>query len=275
MLTADSIDWNRLWNEEHEDSEKHRSTEFWNKRAPSFTTHARGEGYDAYATPFLQIIDPRPEWTVLDVGCGAGTMAHPLAQVVRKVTAIDFSPAMIELLQQQSRKLGLANIDARVIGWDDDWSSLGIPQHDVAIASRSMIAPNLLERLRKLSAFARHLVFVTLPVGSGPGDQKLLAAIGRNVHENPDYIYAVNLLHQKGVSANVHILERPVRRFETLEQASASVDWVADEMTPEEKILCARYVKENTRQIDGAWQFVNERPGFWAVLWWKAGDLRK
>ncbi|MDR3763526.1 MAG: class I SAM-dependent methyltransferase [Acidobacteriota bacterium] len=274
MLTADTIDWNRLWTEERTNPNKHRDKEFWNKRAPSFTTHARGEGYDEYATPFLKIIDPQPEWTVLDVGCGAGTMAHPLAQVVRKVTAIDFSPSMIDLLEQQTRKLGLTNLEARVVSWEDDWSAAGIEPHDVAIASRSMIAPDPRTLLRKLSSFARQQVFITLPVGNGPGDQKVLEALGRPAIINPDYIYVVNLLHQMGVNVNVHILERAPRRYQTREQAEESVRWVADEMTKEEEALFARYIDENVKQVDGLWQFTYERNAHWAVLWWKADALK-
>jgi SAM-dependent methyltransferase len=51
-----------------------------------------------------------PEDTVLDVACGPGLVACPLAQVARHVTGIDLTPAMIEQAQAKQRASGLANL---------------------------------------------------------------------------------------------------------------------------------------------------------------------
>ena len=44
-----------------------------------------------------------PEDTVLDVACGPGLVACPLAEVARHVTGIDRTPAMIEQAQAKQR----------------------------------------------------------------------------------------------------------------------------------------------------------------------------
>jgi len=58
----------------------------------------------------------------------------------RQVTAIDFSPAMIALLEERNRIEGIHNVKSHLARWEDDWAALGIEQHDVSIASRSLIS---------------------------------------------------------------------------------------------------------------------------------------
>jgi 2-polyprenyl-6-hydroxyphenyl methylase/3-demethylubiquinone-9 3-methyltransferase len=50
--------------------------------------------------------------TALDVGCGAGLLAEPLARLGAKVTAIDAAPDLIDVAREHSAKMGL-EIDYR------------------------------------------------------------------------------------------------------------------------------------------------------------------
>jgi SAM-dependent methyltransferase len=52
---------------------------------------------------------------VLDVACGPGLVACPLAEVARHVTGIDLTPAMIEQALAKQRSKGLTNL-TRVVG---------------------------------------------------------------------------------------------------------------------------------------------------------------
>jgi SAM-dependent methyltransferase len=51
-----------------------------------------------------------PEDAVLDVACGPGLVACPLAEVARHVTGIDLTPAMIEQAKARQRASGLTNV---------------------------------------------------------------------------------------------------------------------------------------------------------------------
>jgi ubiquinone/menaquinone biosynthesis C-methylase UbiE len=50
-----------------------------------------------------------PEDAVLDVACGPGLAACPLAEVARHVTGLDLTPAMIEQAQARQRSRGLGD----------------------------------------------------------------------------------------------------------------------------------------------------------------------
>jgi 2-polyprenyl-6-hydroxyphenyl methylase/3-demethylubiquinone-9 3-methyltransferase len=54
----------------------------------------------------------------LDVGCGAGLLAEPLARLGAEVTAIDAAPELIEVAKAHAAASGLA-IDYRAVGVED------------------------------------------------------------------------------------------------------------------------------------------------------------
>ena len=121
-----------------ENSQKHPTDlEFWEKRSSSFAQHA---GKTHYPNEFLKLMRIAPDHTVLDMGCGGGALAIPLAAKVKKVTAVDFSPNMLAIVGDICRERNITNIETILGEWDSDWASLGIGKYDIAIASRSLHA---------------------------------------------------------------------------------------------------------------------------------------
>jgi ubiquinone/menaquinone biosynthesis C-methylase UbiE len=47
---------------------------------------------------------------VLDVACGPGLISCAVAEIARRVTGLDLTPAMIEQAEQRQRRLGLSNV---------------------------------------------------------------------------------------------------------------------------------------------------------------------
>jgi ubiquinone/menaquinone biosynthesis C-methylase UbiE len=58
----------------------------------------------------IDLVRIGPEDDVLDVACGPGLVACPLAEVARHVTGLDLTPAMIEQAQARQRSKGLTNL---------------------------------------------------------------------------------------------------------------------------------------------------------------------
>jgi len=52
---------------------------------------------------------------LLDVAAGPGALSLPAARLGAKVLSVDFSPAMVDLIQQRARGEGLENLTARVM----------------------------------------------------------------------------------------------------------------------------------------------------------------
>jgi ArsR family transcriptional regulator len=72
-------------------------------------TRAQLYGERSDLAAMLALADPA--WTVGDLGCGTGTLSAALAPMVRRVIAIDASPAMAAAAR--ARSAGFANVDVR------------------------------------------------------------------------------------------------------------------------------------------------------------------
>src|SRR5262245_1905727 len=55
-----------------------------------------------------------PTATVLDVATGPGVLALEVAPRVKRVDAVDFSPAMLAELERNRRELGIENVFAQL-----------------------------------------------------------------------------------------------------------------------------------------------------------------
>jgi SAM-dependent methyltransferase len=70
-------------------------------------------GYpDALIARIIEIVGLKPSNPVLDLGCGPGLVAIPLAQAGLKVTAVDPEPNMVEAAREAAREVGVS-IDVR------------------------------------------------------------------------------------------------------------------------------------------------------------------
>jgi len=94
--------------------------EFWDRQAAEHPERAgmlgvMGPAGARYRTEaewahFLRIVTPRPEWSVLDLGCGAGRWDFQLAPRVRFIRGVDVSARMIALAEAERARRGFINL---------------------------------------------------------------------------------------------------------------------------------------------------------------------
>ncbi len=172
---------------------KTKSAEDWDAKAADMAPRVINS---PYVDDFISRMSLEPHDTVLDIGCGPGTLALALAQKVKKVIAIDYSKQMLEQLQIHAAREGIENIEALHVSWEDDWSSL--PQVDIAVASRSMEVGCMHSALEKMNHHARKACYLTYKVGGSYVDMEILDFIGKSIIPKPDYWYIPLILYQKG-----------------------------------------------------------------------------
>ncbi|MCL2789708.1 MAG: methyltransferase domain-containing protein [Desulfobulbus sp.] len=263
------IDWDLLRQQaQAEKSWPTRDASDWDERANTF---AQRTGQSAYADAFLALLKPEPDWSVLDVGSGPGTLALPLAARVRTVTCIDFSPQMIRILTDRASQAGLVNINPCILSWDDDWLIHGVIPHDLVIASRSLAVADLGAALRRLNEFAARKVAVTDLVGSGPRDPDAFAAIGRPLRPGPDYIYTVNLLYQMGCLATVDFIRlEETDRYRSFDEAFARYRWMFQELDEDETKRLHAYLRSiAVCNGDGSISLYPRHVPTWAFISWR------
>ena len=262
------IDWNKVWQEgRRKKSWKKKKSGDWDKRATSF---AQRNINSEYVDSFIALLKPDSDWSVLDVGCGPGTLALPLASLVKSVTAVDFSPAMLDELSKRADQQGLANIHTLQASWTDDWQNLFLASHDVVISSRSLSVDDLQEAIKKIDKYASRKGVIVDKVGSGPFDPDLFEYLGRSFESGPDYIITVNILYQMGIHPRIDYIELDsVKVFPSREKALESYRWMLDSLTEKEEALLESYVdKRLSWSEEGLWTFKRRVPVKWAFISW-------
>ncbi|WP_368161208.1 methyltransferase domain-containing protein [Collinsella aerofaciens] len=235
-----SADWNDEWMRLQADRHRADDPFEWDKRA----RHFRPLETAPYARDFMKLLALKPGESVLDMGCGAGSIAIPLAQAGHPVIAADFSPAMLGTLDAGIEYYGLEDrITPLELAWDDDWDLVGpvAKAVDIAFASRSVTTTNLKGALAKLDRTARRRCAVTMVANSSPRyDLHLMNAIGASVTCSNGFVYAFNILIQMGALPQVTYFESPRRdTFDSLEAGVADFSRMLEHGN-EDKVDCLR-----------------------------------
>jgi SAM-dependent methyltransferase len=262
-----SIDWNQVWKEMRaQRTTVQRTASGWGKHAPNARRIIEDE---RYARDFFNIMKPQSDWTVLDMGCGPGTLALPLAPLVAHITAADFSQGMLDVVAEECRARGIANVTTKELAWEDDWQAAAAGTYDVIIASRSLVCDDLEEAVAKLDRAARQKVFISTIVGDGPFDRRVFEALGRSLNAGPDYMCNLNLLYQMGIFARVDFIQQDCRKYESPDEAFESLAWMIDKITEAENRRLKAFIDQHLIREQNHWVTDYERIVPWAVVWWE------
>ena len=196
----------------------------WDKRARTYSFH---DAPNDYVRSFIQKMQLVGGESVLDMGCGTGSLAVPLAKGGHGVVAADFSEGMLERVRENAAACGvpvagLAGQGAFAVpagavcplqmSWDDDWEQFGLGEGtvDVALASRSIITHDLEDSIRKLSAAARKRVCVTAGTGISPRvDERVAKAMGLNLERHNDALFVFGIASSLGYEPTVSYIHSP------------------------------------------------------------------
>ncbi len=100
----------------------------------------------AYMT---EVIKPKPEIKVLEVGTGSGYQAAVLAEIVKEVYTIEIVPELGKTAAERLKTLGYSNIQTRIgdgyIGWKEHAPFDAI----IVTAGAESVPPPLLEQLKE------------------------------------------------------------------------------------------------------------------------------
>ena len=276
-----TTDWNEEWKRLQAAREHSDDAAVWDRKAESFPVkHGSQEGY---VSRFLELAAIQPGETVLDMGCGTGALATPLAMAGNHVIACDFSTRMLEVMLEDQKSLGIEDVDAKLLSWADDWDAVGLTENsvDVALASRSIATDDMHDALMRLNRVARRRVCVTLAYGSSPRvDDDLMSAAGLREYIGHDFLYSFNILANLGFKPEVaYIPSSRTERFESFEEALGKLTDMVEtackgrasrsEIAAIPEKLSA-WLSENLVEIDGVLQLAKPRTVHWAFIAWDA-----
>lgn len=175
---------------------------FWSGYAARYDDGDRQAGAAATLSLLQGIV--RPEDTLLDLGAGTGRFTLPLAQRAGRVTALDASPHMLEILRRKAASQGIQNVEVV----EGDLASTPLPAHDVVLAAWSLYRQvDLLAGLEKLVAAARRTLVIVSGAAPSPPHRPLVRAIwgSDGEYELPSHLLFAGALWQLGIFAETRL----------------------------------------------------------------------
>ncbi len=248
---------------------------FWNRLKAEW--YRRGMDYSDMADRVVPIIKARAEGarSVLDVGSGCGALALPLAREGFRVTALDPSKAMLDILREDAKKKGLKGVKTVEAAWGE----AEVKPHDIVLCANVPVLVKGSEGfLREVGDSARKYVFIV--EAADPEADKFYykdlypLVWGKAFPPRRDYIATYNTLHALGIFANVEMIEydfdQPFKDLDealmfwkeymgivTEEHDATLADYLGDRLVKRKGVLLARFHKKA------------------AVMWWKKEKKRK
>jgi FkbM family methyltransferase len=139
--------------------------------------------------------------SVLDIGAGTGSWTVFLAKQVGSVTAVDPSPAMIEVMSDNVAEEGLTNVEI-VQG---AWPEVTVEPHDFSLCSHAMYGhADLPAFVRAMEHATRQTCFMVLRVPTMDGVMAEASRVIRgHPHDSPNFTVAYNVLLEMGICPNV------------------------------------------------------------------------
>ena len=128
LLWHDAALLEKLWQAEREQSlfgrqhPERSGPAWWSTRSRSYTLRTGGERGKRRQAQVLQLLEQarfvNRQAEVLDIGCGPGNVALPVARHVKKVVALDPSEDMLAQLRARATAEGITNIETVCMPWE-------------------------------------------------------------------------------------------------------------------------------------------------------------
>jgi SAM-dependent methyltransferase len=272
-------DWNEIWKQRQE---LHKSSKIaddpshnWDRKenAERYDRNAKSE-YDDRVKTTIAALDITPDSRVLDIGAGPGTLAIPLAPLVRQITAVEPGAGMVAILKDHAERQGIQNITCVQKHWEDVNLSKDLTApYDIVIASLSLTMKDIREAIIKMDAATTsgsvHLFwFVDMPFW-----ERMYADLWEPLHGTPYYSgpkadCLFGVLCQMGIYPDVKMLPLAKEyRFRSRVEMLVFLWNRFGAKTPEQERMVDRYIAPLIREPGD--DVVISGDSTFAHIWWK------
>jgi SAM-dependent methyltransferase len=230
----------------------------------------RGNIDSGYVDELLGSMNLSLDLTALDVGCGSGFVAIPMAKRVRWVTALDQAPNMLDLTREYAAAADVRNLTTINKDWLQVEIGRDVELHDIVLASRCLQTTELRRFLLQMDKAAQKQCFVAWGAGAREDDAEICHVLDIEYKPHPSYVVVFNLLFEMGILANVEIHSRPITRwYRDVDEAVFSLLRGRPMEEPRIETLKTYYQKRLTFREGRYWRVIREP---WALISWKKGN---
>ncbi|WP_293727594.1 class I SAM-dependent methyltransferase [uncultured Phascolarctobacterium sp.] len=215
MLKFTDIDFNAVWQETFgwnataaTDDRKFNDqveSDFWVQLAPRYTQEYNlNHDTGLIAAKLASFLGQ--DKTILEIGCGSGNFTLLMAQYSRQILGLDFSPAMLQALQQRLNTSEYKNITLQPGKWED-FATPTTFDYIVSVNSLYRIR-DIKDALLKMHTYSTQ-GFIIVRTIQRPFFYSLYQKNNLPCHECLDYQLLPLLLWRLSLSANVEFLDYP------------------------------------------------------------------
>lgn len=148
------------------------------RRAETYQNHPLPIGHgQTISQPFIvalmtDLLDPRPDHVVLEIGTGSGYQAAVLAGLVRQVYSIEVIAALSARAGEALAREGVTNVGLKVGNGAEGWPEHAPYDGIIVTAAAAEVPPALLAQLRPGGR-------MVIPLGL-PGDNQMLTVVSKD-----------------------------------------------------------------------------------------------
>jgi SAM-dependent methyltransferase len=263
-------DWTALWKELVEKqgpfwNHKKRSEENrhkWKDRSQGFYDRVkkRWAKPDPHRDFIIAMISSVRDATVIDIGAGTGAWAVLLSRSAKKVTAIEPSDEMRQILKENLKNEGVDNVE--VI--EKLWPAPDMEKHDFSLASHSVYGCEDLQGfISSMTETTRNACFMLL---RAPDHNGLMAMAARRIwgqpNDSPNFQVAYNVMLQMGMFPNVLMEEKGMWPRWTNKNFEEAFERIKSrfglEKDSEHDPFLRALLKEHLEEKDGKFQWPSE-----------------
>ena len=262
----DEIDWESVWQKSLKKGCKKEKN--WDNIAKEYGKWLENDDYPDILLKEMRI---SPEDTILDIGCGEGTITRKLAKKAKSVTGIDKSKLMLEELENNAKDEGISNIDTIQMDIKDmNYEEIG--DYDIVLASRCLNGiSNIKDTLLTINEIANKYVYITVFGSKSHKYKKEKSEIaGKRFKAGTDYIVLALILKSIGIEPNIIQLEcKNLKEYANLDEAIDRSIWRMGELEEENEIALREYFKETLiKNEKGNWVNPKDKTDL-VLIWWK------
>jgi SAM-dependent methyltransferase len=240
---------------------------YWSQYAQNYDLRVRTVKNHANSTVETVLNLLSPSMTVLEIGAGTGLYTTALAEKVQKITVVEPSPSMLQVL---SRNLQ-GPAEDKVCILPQRWEEIEPEQHDVVLAAGCLyVFYDIEEAVERMLKKAKKMIILVAgkELDSSGIYREAAHILGTGTPASgPDYIHLYNVLCSMGIYANVSIIKQ--QRHPIYDDLDHAVYIFAQrlELPSEKRTLLRDYLAKKLTLLSSGKLSFGEFNSVSAVIW--------